>query len=150
MSEFQYQSSTKWWCHQWLGLNLLKLRSFLGIIPKVFPTKFHQIWIAKSKVIHVQIPVPKWEKTRKRENIFWVKKRGNKGITNRGKRDYKQRQLQGFQIGTGIQIGENRFQIGARGISNRDRDCKSGQGLQTGAEKIFPNPRYRSLFYMKQ
>ena len=43
----------------------------------------------KSKVIHIQIPLPKWEKTKKWENVFWVTKRGNKGITNRGKRDYK-------------------------------------------------------------
>ena len=28
-------------------------------------TKFRQTQITKSKVIHVQIPVPKWEKTKK-------------------------------------------------------------------------------------
>ena len=28
-------------------------------------TKFRQTRITKSKVIHVQIPVPKWEKTKK-------------------------------------------------------------------------------------
>ena len=49
--------------------------------------------ITKSKVIHVQIAVPKWEKNEKWEKIFWVTKRGNKGITNRGIRDYKYRQL---------------------------------------------------------
>ena len=47
-------------------------------------TKFHQIQITKSKVIPVQIPVAKWEKTKKWEKGFWVTKRGNKGITNRG------------------------------------------------------------------
>ena len=35
-------------------------RSFLGIITEASQTKFHQIGIMKSKVIHVQIPVPKW------------------------------------------------------------------------------------------
>ena len=32
-------------------------------------------------------------KTKKWEKNFWVTKRGNKGITNRGKRDYKSGQL---------------------------------------------------------
>ena len=85
MSEFQYQNITKWWWHQWLGSNLWKPRSFLAIIPKKSQTKFHQIQITKSKVIHVQISVPKWEKTKKLETIFWVIKRGNKGIRNRGR-----------------------------------------------------------------
>ena len=38
-------------------------------------TKFDQIQITKSKVIHVQIPVSKREKTKKSgkwEKIFWV------------------------------------------------------------------------------
>ena len=56
-------------------------------------------------------------------------------ITNQGKRDDKQGQLQGFQVGA------NRLQIGAgisnRGkvISNRGRDYKSGEGLQIGLEQ---------------
>ena len=49
--------------------------SFLGIIPKVSQTKFHQIQITKSKVIDVKIPLPKWKKT----------KRGNKRIKNQGR-----------------------------------------------------------------
>ena len=89
MSEFQYQNSSIWWCYQWLRLNLLKPRSFLGIMPKVSQTKFYQIRIAKSKVIHVQIPVSKWEKTKKWKKISGLRKRGNKGITNWGKRNYK-------------------------------------------------------------
>ena len=44
----------------------------------------------KSKVIHVQIPVPKREKMKKWEKIFWVTKQDNKGITNQGSfRDFK-------------------------------------------------------------
>ena len=70
-----------------MGLNLLEPRSILAIIPKTSQARFYQIRITKSKVIHIQIPVPKWENTEKCENIFWVTKRGNKGITNRGKRD---------------------------------------------------------------
>ena len=56
------------------------------------------------------------------------------GITNQGKRDYKQEQLKGFQIGV------KRLQIGARisnrgkEVSNWDRDYKSGQeGFQISA-----------------
>ena len=65
--------------------------------------------------------------------ILAIAKRGNKGITNRGKRDYKQGQLKGSQIGA------KRLQIAAglrnrgKGISNQGRDYKSGQErLQTG------------------
>ena len=108
MSEFQYHDSTEWWCHQWLGLNFLKLRSFLCIIPKVSQTKFHHIRITKPKVIHVQIPVPKWGKTKKWEKIFWITKRGNKGVSNQGKK-----------------------------ITNWGRHFKSGQeGLQIYAEHL--------------
>jgi len=35
-----------------------------------------------------------------------------------------------------LQIGAKRLQIGARGITNRGRDYKSGQGLQIGAEQF--------------
>ena len=62
----------------------IKIKVFLGIIPKASQTKFHQIRITKPKVIHVQIPVSRWEKT-KSEKHFRVTKRGIKGITNRGR-----------------------------------------------------------------
>ena len=57
-------------------VKFIKTKSFLGIIPKVSQTKFHDIWIMKLKVNHVQIPVPKWEKMKKWEKIFWITKRG--------------------------------------------------------------------------
>ena len=76
ISKFQYQNSTKWWYPHWLGLSLLKSRSFLGILPKVSQTKFYQIKITKSKVIHVQIPVPKWEKNEKVGKTFLGYKMG--------------------------------------------------------------------------
>ena len=74
-------------------VKFIKTKVILGIIPKASQSKFHQILIAKSKVIHIQISVPKWEKTKKWENIFWVSNRDrdyNSGqeITIRG-RDYK-------------------------------------------------------------
>ena len=47
--------------------------------------KFHQIRITKSKVIHVEIPGPKWEKTKKWEKPFSVTKWDNKELTNRGR-----------------------------------------------------------------
>ena len=130
MSEFQYQSSTKWWCHHWLRLNLLKLKSFLGIISKAFPTKFHQIWIAKSKVIHVQI---QYQNGRKREKgkIFSGLRNvairelqiGARGITNRDSfKDFKLGQA--FKLGKrDFKSGQEGFQIGT-GIANRDRNYK--------------------------
>ena len=116
MPEFQHQNSTKWWYHQWLESNILKPRLFVGIIPKTSQTKFHQIRITKSKVIHAQIPVSKCKKQKNGKKISgfqngairglqiraafeissWSKKITNHGkeisnraeITNRGKRDF--------------------------------------------------------------
>ena len=66
LSDFQFHDSTKWWCYQWFGLNLSKPTLFLGTMRKESETKFPQIRITKSKVIHVQIPVSKWEKVGKK------------------------------------------------------------------------------------
>ena len=81
MSEFQYHDSTKWWCHQWLGLNLLKPRSFLCIIPKVS----NQVPSYSDHEI-TDHGLPKWRKTKKWEKIFWITKRDNKGVSNQGKK----------------------------------------------------------------
>ena len=156
--EFQYQNSTKWWCHQWLGLNSLKPSPFLGITPKASQTKFNQIQIIKSKVIHVQIPVPKWENTKKWKKSYGLQNGAIRGLQiGAGFRDYKSGQ-EGLQIGVvlGIlnwgkkitnrdrdfkleqrdfKLGQ-RLQIGARRISNRGRDYKLGLGLQIGAEQV--------------
>ena len=43
----------------------IEIKVILGIIPKESQTKFHQIWIMKPKIIYVQVPVPRWEKTKK-------------------------------------------------------------------------------------
>ena len=60
-------------------------------------TKFHQIRITKSKVVHVQIPLPKWEK-RKLDFLGGgggsyksgdYKSGPVLGTINWGKRDYK-------------------------------------------------------------
>ena len=69
-----------------------------------------------------------------------ITRRGNKGITNparfkglhtnRGKKDYKWRELKGFKMGA------KRLQNGAREITNRGRDFKSGQGFQINAEQF--------------
>ena len=132
MSESQYQNSTKRWCHHWLELNLLKPSSFLGIIPKASQTKFHQIRNTKSKVIHVQIPVPKWEKTKKWEKFSGLQSGtikglqiGAGGITNRGSFRY-------FKSGQKDYKSRQGFQIGAEITNQGKRDLKSGQGLQIG------------------
>ena len=74
---------------------------------------------SNSDFIHIQIPVLKWDKKKKCENIFWVKNRGSlrgfklgQKITNRGG-DFKSRQKD-------FKSRKDRFQIGA-GITNR---CK--------------------------
>ena len=165
MSDFQYQDSTKWWCHQWLGLNLSKPRSFLGIIPKASETKFRQIRITKSKVIHVQIPVSKREKAKKCEKKFGLHNGAIRGLhIGAGFRDYRSRQ-EGVQIGAALEISNRgkkitntswdfksgqggfksgqRLQIEARGISNRGRDYKSVQNI---LKRIFQNMSERLQF----
>ena len=143
MFEFQYKNSTRWWYHQWQGLNLLKPRSYLGIIQKASQTKFHQIRITKSwkKSHSCSNSSTKMRKTKMWEK-FLVYKTGQEGdnksgqvlgITKRGNEGFKQGQLKGFQIGA------KRLKIGARisnrgkKISNRGRDHKSEQeGFQIG------------------
>ena len=125
MSEFQYQNSTKWWCHQWIGLILLKLRSY-HIIPKFLKPSFI-IFGSRN-----QIPVPKWKKK-----------------TKSGKKCYGLQvgAIRGWQIGEGFKdckSGQEGLQIGeALGISNRGKDFKSSQWdykswqkLQIGVEQL--------------
>ena len=52
------------------------------------------------------------------------------GITNQGKRDYKQEQLKGFQTGA------KRLQIGT-GISNRDKDISNRAKTVNRGKKNF-------------
>ena len=95
--------------------------------------KFHQIRITKSKVIHAQIPVPKWEKRKSRKKFSGLQNGAIRGLQIRaGFRDYKSWQ-EGLQIGAaisnrrkkdyksgqGFQIRAKRFQIGARGFQIR-------------------------------
>ena len=60
---------------------------------------------------------------------------------NRGKRDYKQEQIKGFQIVENDYKSRQGFQIGTKEITNPGRDFKSGQGLQIGAEHGLSNDR---------
>ena len=46
-------------------VKFIKIKVILGIIAKASQTKFHQIWITKPTVIHAQVPVPRWERTKK-------------------------------------------------------------------------------------
>ena len=81
--------------------------------------KFHQIRITKSKVIHAQIPVPKWEKRKSRKTFSGLQNGAIRGLQIRaGFRDYKSWQ-EGLQIGAAI---SNR----RKKITNRGRDFKSG------------------------
>ena len=122
LSEFQLQNSTKWWCHQQLGIILLKPRSFLGIILKASQTKFHQIWFSKSKVIHVQISVPKWERRKNGKTFSGLQNGTTRGLQiGVGFRDYKSGQ-DGLQIGATLGISNR-----GKKTTNCGRDFKSGQ-----------------------
>ena len=76
----------------------------------------------ESKSYFVQITVPKWEKTKKWEKMFWITKRGYKRIANRGR-------FWGLQIGA---RGVTNWGI-FRDFKSRQKDYKSGQRLQIGA-----------------
>ena len=112
-------------------------------------TKFHHIRITKSKVINVQIPVPKWEKTKKWGKFSGLQNGAMRRLqTGVGFRDYKSGK-EGLQIGATLgisnwgkeitnrgrdfKLGQRDFKSGlrllsgARGISNRGRDYKSVQ-----------------------
>ena len=54
-------------------VKFIKIKVILGIIPKASQTKFHQIQITKPKVIHVQVPVSRWEKTKSEKKILGYK-----------------------------------------------------------------------------
>ena len=76
--------------------------SFLGIIAKASQNKFYQNWISKSKFIHVQIPVPKWEKRKSEEKFCGLQNEAIGGLQIGARfRDYKSGQ-EGFQIGAEI------------------------------------------------
>ena len=79
----------------------------------------------KSKVIDVQIPIPKWEKTKKWENIFGVTKRSNNGITN-------WRRFYGLQIGASGITNRSNF----RDFKSGQKDCKSRQGFQIAVKRF--------------
>ena len=66
-------------------VKFIKTKASFRYLPKRSETKFHHMRITKSKVIFVQIPIPKWEKTKKLGKIFWITKQTNEGITNRGR-----------------------------------------------------------------
>ena len=106
----------------------------------------------KSKVIHVHVPLPKWEKTKQLKIIFWFTKRRNKRITNRGRfqrlqigaigitsrdsfKDFKSGQKD-YKSGQRFQIRTKRCQIGAEITNQGKRDFKTGQGLQIGAQQL--------------
>ena len=71
--------------------------SFLVIVPQTSQPKFHQIRFTKTKVIHVQIVVPNWEKRKKWE------KTGNKGgYKSRRVTGVTKRAIKGLQVEAGF------------------------------------------------
>ena len=93
-------------------------------------TTFHQVWITKSKVIHVQNPVPKLGKTKKwKKKISGLQNGAIRGLQiEAGFKDYKLGQ-EVLQIVAALRISN----LGKK-ITNRGRDFKLGQqGFQIGA-----------------
>ena len=146
----------------------MKTKVFLGIIPESSQSKFDQIRITKLKVIHAQIPVPKWEKTKKGKTFLGYKT-GNQGITNRGRSqglqivargitnrgsfwDFKSKQKEYKSGPRNFESGQ-RLQIGARGILNQGRgynlgqDFKSVQNTRTEVSAVFMINVPQGCFY---
>ena len=78
-------------------------------------TNFQIIWITKSKVILVQIPVPKWKKGKKWENFFGLQNRAIRGLQIGAGFWYHKSGLEGLQIETALEISNRaiKLQIGA-------------------------------------
>ena len=95
-------------------------------------TKFHHIRITKSKVIHVQIPVPNWEKTKKWETSSGLQNGAMRGVQiGAGFRGYKSGH-KGLQIGAALGISNR-----GREITNWVRDFKLGQrDFKSGQEAL--------------
>ena len=119
----------------------IKTKVFLGTITEVSQTKFHHITVTKSNYSSLNSST-KMGKNEKVGKNFWIAKRGKKGITNRdrfwglrtGSRGITNRDsFRDSKSGEKYYKLGQRLQIGAREISNRVRDFRSGQGLQIRA-----------------
>ena len=109
---------------------------------KVVSKTLYDNRITKPKVIHAQIPVPKWGKI-KWEKFFWKQNGAIRGLQiGIGFRDYKSGQEK-LQIGTALRISNRGrdFKSSQRDFKSRQRlqiwgkgDFYSGQRLQTGAK----------------
>ena len=113
MSKFQYQNSTK--LSSVASVKFIKTKFIFRYRAKGVSIKFHQIRITKLNFIDVQIPVPKWKKTKKSKKSSGLQI-GARGITNRGSfRDFKSWQKD-YKWGQGFQFRAQRLEIGARTI----------------------------------
>ena len=119
----------------------IKTKVFLGTITELSQTKFHHITVTKSNYSSLNSST-KMGKNEKVGKNFWITKRGKKGITNRdrfwglrtGARGITNRDsFRDSKSGEKYYKLGQRLQIGAREISNRVRDFRSGQGLQIRA-----------------
>ena len=84
-----------------MGLNSLKPKTFLGIVPKLSQTKFHHIRISKSKDIFFKFQYQNQRKRKSRKKYSGLQNEatrgiqiregfiGARGIINWSKRDYK-------------------------------------------------------------
>ena len=80
-------------------VKFIKNKVIFNYHTKGVSNQVHQIWITKSKVIHVQIPVPKLEKRKSGKKLSALQNRAIRELQiGAGFRDYKSRQ-EGLQIG---------------------------------------------------
>ena len=115
MSKFQYQNSTK--LSSVASVKFIKTKFIFRYRAKGVSIKFHQIRITKLNFIDVQIPVPKWKKTKKSKKSSGLQI-GARGITNRGSfRDFKLWQKDYKSGQRNFKLGQ-RLQIEVRGITN--------------------------------
>ena len=132
---FLNQNSTKWYYHQWLGINLLH---FLGIIPKIFKSSFIIFVLRNQKLFTFSFQYLSGKKRISGKSFLDSKtaqggdcKLGQfLGTTNWEKRDYK--------IGAASGISNRGKQITnwGRDFKSNQRDFKSRERLEIGARRI--------------
>ena len=132
MCEFQYQNSTKWWCHQWLGLHLLKPRSLLVIIPKDLKSSFIKFGSRNQKFFMFKFRYQNGKKQKSKKTFF--------GLQNRA--------IMELQIGTGFRARWITIRVRFRDFKSEKKGFKSGQGLQIGAG-IINWCRTQIMYYTK-
>ena len=119
-------------------VKLIKTKVIYRYHSKGVWNQVHQIRITKSKVIHIQIPVQKWEKLKSGKKFSGLQKGAISVLLIEADfRDYQSGQ-DGLQIGEALRISNwgQKITIRGRDLKLGQRDFKLGQRLQIGARRI--------------